>query len=209
MLASITPLGERGRSRRWGVTAGWYVTGCLAGGAMLGALAALPSIALGAVGRLHGGALALVALAVCAVGVVVDLGVAGLRPPGPHRQVNEDWLHRYRGWVIGLGFGVQLGLGVTTIVTTAAVYSALAVAALVSPMTAVVAGLSFGFGRAVPLLAVRRAVDPNSLRRIVARAASLARPAATWTVAIQLVVCAGLCLGGLLHALTRQPGGLL
>jgi hypothetical protein len=135
--------------------------------------------------------------------------VGGLRPPGPHRQVNEDWLHRYRGWVIGLGFGVQLGLSVTTIVTTAAVYSALAVAALVSPGVALLAGASFGFGRAVPLLAVRRAVDPMTLRRIVSRAAWLARPAATGTVAVQVLVCAVLFLGGLICALTRSPGGLL
>jgi hypothetical protein len=207
MLASITPLGERGRSRRWGVTAAWYATGCLAGGALLGALAALVSLAVG--GVLHGFALLLVALALCVVGVVVDLGVGDLRPPGPHRQVNEDWLHRYRGWVIGLGFGVQLGLGVTTIVTTAALYSALAVAALVSPMTALVAGASFGLGRALPLYAVRRAIDPITLRRIVSRAADLARPVATGTVALQIVVCAGLCVGGLIHALNGPSGGLL
>jgi MFS family permease len=207
MLASITPLGERGRRRRWGVTAAWYAAGCLAGGGLLGALAALVSVLLG--GRWHGGDLLLVSLALCVAGVVVDLGVGGLRPPGPHRQVNEDWLHRYRGWVIGLGFGVQLGLGVTTIVTTAAVYSALAVAALVSPMTALVAGISFGLGRALPLLAVRRAVDPTTLRRVVARAAGLARPVATGTVALQIAVCAGLCFGGLIHVLTGPSGGLL
>lgn len=207
MLASITPLGERGRSRRWGVTAAWYATGCLAGGALLGALAALVSVGIG--GWLQGAHLLLVSLMLCVGGVLVDLGVAGLRPPGPHRQVNEDWLHRYRGWVIGLGFGVQLGLGVTTIVTTAALYSALAVAALVSPVTALVAGISFGLGRALPLFAVRRAVDPITLRRIVSGAADLARPVATGTVALQIVVCAGLCLGGLIHVLNRPPGGFL
>jgi hypothetical protein len=190
------------------VTAGWYATGCLVGGALLGALAALVSIGLGAGGRLHGGALVLTALVLCAAGVVVDLGIGGLRPPGPHRQVNEDWLHRYRGWVVGFGFGIQLGLGVTTIVTTAAMYSALAVAALVSPGIALLAGLSFGLGRAVPLLSVRRAVDPITLRRIVARAAGLARPVATGTVVVQIVICAALLLGGLIHALTRSPGGL-
>ena len=209
MLASITPLGERGRSRRWGVTAGWYWTGCLAGGALLGGAAALLSLALATTGRLHGAGLVLVAMSLCLAGVAMDLGLGGSRPPGPQRQVNEDWLHRYRGWVIGLGFGVQLGLGVTTIVTTAALYSALAVAALVSPGIALVAGISFGFGRALPLVAVRRAVDPATLRRIVARAAELARPVATATVALQIIVCAALCLGGLMHVLTRPSGGLL
>jgi hypothetical protein len=48
-----------------------------------------------------------------------------------------------------------------------------------------------------------------TLRRIVSWAAGLARPAATGTVAIQVLVCAVLCLGGLIAALTRSPGGLL
>ena len=60
--------------------------------------------------------------AVALIGVALDLGWAGLRLPTVRRQVNEDWLHRYRGGVYGFGFGFQLGLGVATIVTTAAVY---------------------------------------------------------------------------------------
>ena len=55
---------------------------------------------------------------------------AGRRLPGPRRQVDERWLHRYRGWVYGAGFGVQLGLGVATVVTTSAVYVMLAAAVL-------------------------------------------------------------------------------
>ena len=55
---------------------------------------------------------------------------ARLRVPGPRRQVNERWLDEYRGWVYGLGFGAQLGLGVTTIVTSAATYVALFAALL-------------------------------------------------------------------------------
>ena len=36
MLTSITPLGERGRRRRWGLTTAWYVPGSTAGGARSG-----------------------------------------------------------------------------------------------------------------------------------------------------------------------------
>src|ERR687889_382232 len=97
MLGSITPLGERSRGRRWGITVTAF------------------ALAAGAAGA------GLLGIAVAAA-VVVDM-VPGLRPPGPRRQVNEAWLHRYRGWVYGAGFGLQLGLGVTTIVSTAAVYA--------------------------------------------------------------------------------------
>ena len=118
MLGSITPLGERSRGRRWGITVTAFALAATAAGAGLGAV-------LGAAGGLVGlsattrtGLLA----AAVAVAVAVDL-VPGLRAPGPRRQVNEAWLHRYRGWVYGAGFGLQLGLGVTTIVSTAAVYA--------------------------------------------------------------------------------------
>src|SRR3954451_14163894 len=118
MLASIHPLGERARRQHFIVTVVAYTVGSVAGGALLGAL-------LGAAGRVtfadgHD-ELRLVVLAVAALlAALVDRRGAGV--PSWHRQVNEDWLTQYRGWVYGVGFGFQLGLGVVTIVTTAAVY---------------------------------------------------------------------------------------
>ena len=38
MLASITPLSERGRGHRYRSTAGWFVAGATVGGATLGAV---------------------------------------------------------------------------------------------------------------------------------------------------------------------------
>jgi len=38
MLGSITPLGERGRGSRWGVTVSAYLMGSAVGGAALGAM---------------------------------------------------------------------------------------------------------------------------------------------------------------------------
>src|SRR3954469_3151917 len=133
MLGSITPLGERGHFRRWSATVGWYFAGSILGGALIGGL-------LGAVGvglrsglaslglELSGTAVLAVGAVLSVLGVAFDLRVGGLRLPTIKRQVNEDWLVRYRGWVVGVGFGFQLGLGVVTIVTTATLYVALTTA---------------------------------------------------------------------------------
>ena len=58
-------------------------------------------------------------------------GVVGpdLRKIG--NKVNERWLDEYRGWVYGLGYGAQLGVGVTTVVSSAGTYVAMAAAFLV------------------------------------------------------------------------------
>src|SRR5436853_4483612 len=128
MLASITPLGERGRASRWVVTVAFFIAGSTFSAAALGAIA-------GGLGRLtwpgsngSGQAPLIVLAVVLLAATLADLGAGGLRTPSVRRQVNEDWLREYRGWVYGLGFGFQLGLGVTTIVTTAAVYATFAAA---------------------------------------------------------------------------------
>jgi hypothetical protein len=65
--------------------------------------------------------LVVVALAVIA-GLFVDGGSFGLRLPTVHKQVDEGWRAGYRGWVWGFGYGIQLGAGVVTVVTTSTVY---------------------------------------------------------------------------------------
>ena len=126
MLGSITPLGERARGFRfWPTATAYVVASALArhGGrrarsgrsGRAGGRDALPWTA---------GSPRSLALAV--LGLAVDLGSGGLRLPTVHRQVNEEWMVRYRGWVYGAGFGFQLGLGVVTIVTTSAIYATLA-----------------------------------------------------------------------------------
>lgn len=122
MLASITPLGERGRRSTWSVTVSAFALGATLTAALVGAgLGALGDLVLedrlGTRGR----------LAVLGVGLAaaVLLELLPGRMPGPRRQVNERWLDEYRGWVYGLGFGSQLGLGLTTVVTSAATYVAL------------------------------------------------------------------------------------
>jgi hypothetical protein len=200
MLSSIHPLGERARHHRWGVTAAVYCFGSTLGGASGGA-------ALGAVGAAIGMAwrpptwLALgIAAAGCAAAAAADLGGPSWRLPSNHRQVNEDWLSRYRGWVYGLGFGAQLGLGVVTIVTTGAVYATALLAVVVGSATTpwngvllgAAVGAAFGAARALPLLLVGQASDPGALRgvhRRLAARAPLARrlaPAGLLLVAVVL-----------------------
>ncbi|MGH9265807.1 MAG: sulfite exporter TauE/SafE family protein [Acidimicrobiales bacterium] len=166
MLASIHPLGERARERRWGVTVSAYLLASTAAAALLGA-------ALGGIGdvlALTPGSTAALVAALCALALAFDLGVGGLRLPTVHRQVDKDWLYRYRGWVVGAGFGFQLGLGVVTIVNTAAVYLTLALALLTGSAAAGAAvGATFGLARALVILAVAPVRRPDQLRAALRR----------------------------------------
>jgi sulfite exporter TauE/SafE len=187
MLTSISPLGERARGNRFWVTAAAYAAGSLLGGAAAGA-------ALGAVGSLFADsiddAVAYGLLAAAAVvGVVLD--VAG-RLPTVRRQVDERWLSTYRGWVYGIGFGLQLGAGVVTIVTASTTYVALLAALLTgSPLAGAVVGATFGAARALPLLVTARVRSTDDLARLHRGVARAAEPAATATRAAQLAVAAG------------------
>src|SRR5665213_2958861 len=100
MLASISPLGERARNNLWWLTVGAYALSSTAAGAAAGAMAGLIGKVL--IGRSpHTAALyASMALA-CLAAAGWD---AGGRALPPRRQVNEDWLASYRGWIYGAGF---------------------------------------------------------------------------------------------------------
>jgi len=178
MLASISPLGERARHNRWASTVVAYVAGSVIGGAAIGVVAGLAGWGLRAVAGPGPFAVAAVVAAACAAGAATDLVLAGERLPGWHRQVNEDWLVRYRGWVYGVGFGVQLGFGVVTIVTTAAVYLMVLLACLAASVPAAIGiGTAFGLARALPVLLVGRARDPDALHRILRRTVDAGRRA--------------------------------
>ncbi|PPK98068.1 cytochrome C biogenesis DsbD-like protein [Kineococcus xinjiangensis] len=202
MLSSITPLGERGRAGRWPVTAAAHLLGSALGGTALGAL-------LGLVGWLlplehpAGAVVALAGLAALAV-VALAVETGRLRAlPTWHRQVDEDWLHRYRGWVYGFGYGVQLGVGVVTIVTSPLLYAALALAVLTGgPAGGAVVGLAFGAARALPVLSMRRVTTPERLvavhRRLEAHAGTGRAVAATTSGVLVLAAAAQLALTGAL-----------
>ena len=175
MLSSITPLGERGRAGRWPVTVTAYVVGSVLGGAAVGTLA-------GTLGWLLPfeitvfSTVALVLLAaVAAAAVLVECGRLP-RLPTVRRQVDEDWLHRYRGWVYGMGFGLQLGVGLVTIVTSPTVYLTVLLAVFTgSPAAGAGVGLAFGLTRALPVLGQRRVDTTQRLANSAQRLASLAQ----------------------------------
>ncbi len=200
MLGSINPLGERGRRSRWALTVAAYLLGSLAGGTGVGA--ALGAIGSVTVSHLGVGVRTVALAATVAVGVAWEAGFLTSRPlPGPRRQVDEDWLVRYRGWVYGVSFGFQLGLGVATIVTTASVYAALAAALLTgSVVGGAVVGAVFGLARALPVLGgrrIRRAGDLLSLDAALRRWDGPARAAG---LVLQLAVAAAAIGSGLLVA---------
>ncbi|MGQ0805373.1 MAG: urease accessory protein UreH domain-containing protein [Actinomycetota bacterium] len=171
MLASINPLVERSKNSRFAITFTAFVIGSLAGGALFGAVAGGAGAAVRAVAPWSRGATAIAVVVVCVVALVLDLRLVGLRPPTVRRQVNEDWLTEYRGWVYGLGFGFQLGMGVVTIVTTATVYVTFVFAFLTGSLPfGIVIGTVFGLVRALPMVLVTRVREPAELRRTVRRA---------------------------------------
>jgi hypothetical protein len=166
MLASITPLGERGRRSNWWVTVTAFLIGATAAGAAAGAvLGALGSVALPAHPRL--------AVLPVAIAVAIVLDGVPRAVPGPRRQVDERWLDRYRGWVYGAGYGAQLGLGVTTVVSSAATYVALlaAILAASAPAGAIVLGCYGAVRGLTPLTAA----GVRSQRRLLEFHRGLAR----------------------------------
>lgn len=166
MLGSITALGERGRRSSWTTTVVAYVLGSAAGGLAVGAVLGLMGAALApprTIGLwLIGGLIA--------AGAALDLGLRGLTLPTIRRQVNEAWLHRYRHWVYGTGFGFQLGAGLVTFVAGSAVYAAFAAAFLTGSISRGAAiGGTFGVVRAVTILPAGRIRRPAQLGLIDAR----------------------------------------
>jgi sulfite exporter TauE/SafE len=190
MLGSITPLGQRGRGGSWGSAVAVYIVASTVGGLLLG-------LALGALGgatwnstpgdgllRIYGIAL------VTAAGVVAESvwGIHGL--PSFRRQVNENWLVRYRSWVWATGFGSQLGLGVVTIVTTSAIYAAWWSAFVsASALHGSMIGAAFGLSRSVVSMAVFRVDRPQRIvvvDRTITRFAQRSKWA-SWTLQLTVV----------------------
>jgi hypothetical protein len=194
VLGSITPLGERARGRRWGLTVAAYATGStlggVAAGAVLGALGSVVSAPLSVPLRV------LVIGVAAALGVVVDARVAGLKLPSVGRQVNQEWMTRYRGWVYGIGFGVQLGIGVVTVVTTSALYVALLAALLTGTIGGgALVGGAFGLVRGATILSaagVRRSEQLGRVNTLLRRWESRSR---LGTVAAQGVIAMVIAVG--------------
>jgi hypothetical protein len=174
---------------------GWYLTASLLAATAVG-------VVLGGIGAVLPvpGAGRAAALAAAAVVVAVVEG-RRRRWPTVRRQVNEDWLGRYRGWAYGAGFGAQLGAGVVTIVTTGTVYLTLAAELLCGSLVGgALIGAAFGLVRAVPLLGARGVRSPGELvarqRRLVDRLPAAHR-ATVLTAGAAAAVPVALMAGGL------------
>lgn len=177
MLSSISPLGERARNSRWWLTTAAYLVGSLAGGLALGGLAALLGSALPEDVRASSWVLGAVALLLL-VGLAYDSAPGSQMVPSWKRQVDVNWLDEYRGWVMGLGFGVQLGFGLVTIITSATTYGVVLLAALSGDLGAGLAiGAVFGLVRALPSLLMGRVRDRSALHRVFTRVERGAKPA--------------------------------
>lgn len=162
LQAQIHPLGESSRGNIWGITITAFTIGSMAAGAALCALFAwlgtllIPEMS---------STTALTITAVLAL-IAGALDLSPIKPLTPKRQVNQNWIGQYRGWVYGLGFGVQLGVGFAVFVMSWGYYAMLAAAFLSRSMWAgVLMGAVFGFGRGLLLYPSRWITSPDKLFR--------------------------------------------
>jgi hypothetical protein len=163
MLATITPLAERGRGHRYRSAAAWFVAGGLAGGVTLGVFDG----GLAALVRTTGArplVVAVIAFTASVLTLIAELGLWGFRLPVHYRQVNERWLDQFRPWVYAGGFGWQVGTGLATYVMTPALYLMILLAGLTAtPWTAAVVATAFGLLRGLAVLLGRHITDTQSL----------------------------------------------
>lgn len=162
MLSSITPLGQRGRGMSWKRTVAAFWVGATVAGAVVFASVGVLGVQFG----LDGPGLWLPALAITAA-AVLDTAKVGV--PGPRRQVDENWLGRYRDWVVGLGYGAQLGAGFVTIVPSFGTWALILVAATSGVGLAATAGAAFGVGRSILLMRSRSVASPTRLAEVMSR----------------------------------------
>ncbi|MFZ6004889.1 MAG: hypothetical protein ACOYXM_13260 [Actinomycetota bacterium] len=218
MLSTITPIGERGRNNRYGVTAAWFISGAVLGGATLGAASAGLAAVVGQAGMSGATRLAIAAV-IGAFTISSDLALGGWRLPTHKRQVNETWLDQFRSWVYGGGFGWQIGVGLATYVTTSAVYLMIAIAALTASASAAFAVVTgFGLVRGLAVLLGRGLTTPQRMMALHRRLDELLPAAQRAVVAVQagvVAVAAGaawgwaaaaaMAIGGVVAVTARTP----
>lgn len=167
MLSSIHPFGERSRNNSFWLTATAHIVGSVIGGMVLGLAAGLVGWATTFVvdgdSTLRAAAFALFAFAATAIEAT---GNERSLPTRLH-QVDENWIQMYRGWVYGGGFGIELGFGLSTIITTALVHVTVAAMVLVGSVpAALLIGAIFGLMRGLPLVGARHVDSPEALRSL-------------------------------------------
>lgn len=161
LVTTVHPLAERARGRSWAPTAVWFVIATIAtatiGGSMLAALGSVLPIPTNVT-------VTATALVLLTAGLL-DLVVGA--PPTTTRQLNENWLTTYRGWVIGLGYGSQLGSGFATVVPSWTGYAIAPVLLLAGePVAGAILGTAFGLGRVLAVAPSTKIRDRSALVRI-------------------------------------------
>lgn len=194
MLSSIHPFGERSRNNTFGRTATAHVAGSALGGTALGLV----------FGSLGWALLRLVDLSIeirTALIIVAALGALVVEAtsrerllPSRTRQVNENWIQTYRGWVYGGGFGAELGFGISTIITTPLVHLLVVSMVLVGSISAAaLLGVVFGLVRGATVLTAHRVDSPEALRHFHHRLDALrARSRSGAVASLALVSAIGL-----------------
>lgn len=170
---------------------GLFVVGLLAGGATSGAIAWLLS---GLTEPLPSSWRAPLLVALAATGLLRDLGLVTFRLPQraqliPRRVFEADLR---RGF---LRFGFELGTGLRTYVTSSAAYVALAAVLLLRPSlgVALLAGVGFGFGRALVILwPVLTGTSAAGLKAVSERAAAIKLSQSTLVLLASVVLASRL-----------------
>ena len=156
MIDTIAAGSRDGRSRLTAASCLAFAVGTVAGGgALFAGLAALGAM-LATAGL---GAPSLAAAAIAAGVAVAELTGARVRPQ-VRRQVPEHWRRSAPLPVASLAYGVLLGLGFTTFVLSLAVPALAALALMLGePVVGALIGVSFGIGRALPVVAIAPIAD--------------------------------------------------
>ncbi len=198
MLSSIHPFGERSRNNRFSLTAGAHIVGSTLGGALLGIVAGALGLLVTALANPSTVVRTGIVVAVLLLGLAVEATGRERVFPTRTRQVNENWIQSYRGWVYGGGFGAELGFGVSTIITTTLVHVLVAAMVLFDSFSgAVMLGTLFGFVRGATVLAARRVDSPEALRQFHRRLDDL-RQASRSGAIISLFAAAIIGIGALI-----------
>ncbi len=165
MLSSIHPFGERSRNNTFGRTATAHVVGGALGGTALGVIVGSFGWFLFGLVNVSIETRTVLLLLAAVVALIIEATGSERVLPSRSRQVNENWIQTYRGWVYGGGFGAELGFGISTIITTPLVHLLVVSMVLVDSVGAgAVLGGVFGVVRGATVLTARRVDSPDALR---------------------------------------------
>lgn len=194
MLGSMNPLVLRVRNGRWATTATAYIASSVVGGVLTGWVLGLSGALLKVATAGLTWSTAVLILGICGVvGAALDAGAFGLRLPTTARQVAESWRYQYRNWIYAIGYGFQIGLGFTTVVTTASVYATfIAMFLVASQPLGIAIGAWFGFTRAISVVSVAGVRNFGQFESIQTGLARLYGPSRIVTIVGE--ACVGLTL---------------